>query len=515
MKKVINGNDLYQKMEEAIDLLCKTVKTTLGPIGNNVIIDHSNFSPFITNDGVTIAENISSDDVIINTILELAKEASIKTNENVGDGTTTTLVLLESIFKYGLNLIKEGKKPIILKNELHEELNKIIEYTKIKKRKTTKSDLLNIATNSSNDIEIGKIISEVYNKIKNKNAINIIESDIQTTKVEYLKGYSFETIIASSYFFKNNNELEYNNAKIILTNNELIDINILGEIINEIIKNNDKLIIISKDYDDYFINQILSLNIDNNIDIILLKTPEYGLRTIDILNDISTITNSKIVDNNIFNINCLGNIKRIILNNHTTRLEFSNNTNINKYINKLKTNLNKENLFDYDFISKRISMFKYGCANIYVGGITKTERIEKKMRFEDALCALSTSNNGIIPGSGIILLEISDKLNDKRDIEKLYKYALTKPFEQILINAGLEYQNIHKHIKNNNYNIIYNVKTEKYEDINTTQIIDPYNVLIDSLKNAVSIASILLTTSNLVINEQLNNLNKINDYNEI
>ena len=516
MKKVISGNELYEKMEEAINLLCGTVKTTLGPVGNNVIIDHSSFTPFITNDGVTIAENISSEDEVINTILELAKEASIKTNENVGDGTTTTLVLLESIFKQELDLIKNSKKPIILKQELEIELNKIIEEISIRKRKTNKSDLINIAINSSNDYEIGKLMSEVYSKIKNKNGITIKEYDNPYTKVEYLKGYSFESILSSPYFLKNNIEIVYYNAKILLVNNIIEDINSFGEILNEAINNNINLVIIAKDYDDYVANQLVSLNIDNNVNIILLKLSDYGLRMVNILNDVSLISNAKIIDNNIYNIESLGNVDKIIINNEITRLEFKNNKNINKYVNDLKKELkNIKNSFDYEFINKRIAMFKYGCANIYVGGITKTERIEKKMRFDDALCALSVTNDGSVPGSGIVLLEISDKLNNDTDIEKLFKEALKKPFEQILINAGIDYLEIVNEIRINNYEVLFNVKTNSFENINDTKVIDPYNVLVDSLKNAVSIASMLITTNSLIINEQINNLNKINDYNEI
>ena len=158
MKKVIGNKELKEKMKEAINLLCDTVKITLGPKGNNIIIDHSTFTPFITNDGVTIAMNIESDDEVINTILEIAKEASIKTNENVGDGTTTTLVLLQSIFNNGLKLIEEGKNPIILKKELDEHMLYLKKYIKEKSRKPKKKDLYNIAMTSSNSKELGRIV---------------------------------------------------------------------------------------------------------------------------------------------------------------------------------------------------------------------------------------------------------------------------------------------------------------------------------------------------------------------
>ena len=514
MKKVISGNELYDNMSNAINILCSTVKSTLGPICNNVIIDHSNFSPFITNDGVTIAENITSENEVINTILELAKEASIKTNENVGDGTTTTLVLLESIFNLGLNLIRNGMKPMKLKNDLISELDNIIKDINLKSRKANNKDLINIAINSANDIEIGKIVSDAYSKVKDKNAINIVEYDIPLTRIEYLKGYCFETILASPYFLYNNTEIKYTNSKILLVNSILDDINVLSLIFNEVIKNNNSLIIIANDYEENFINQVLSLKLDNNLNIVLLKTPEYGFKSVDILNDISIITNAKIIDNNDIKFEYLGNINNIVINDEIIRLEFKINNDIRNYINKLKKLL-KHNSTDNEFIKRRISMFKYGTANIYVGGTTKIERIEKKMRYDDALCSLSVTNNGVLPGSGLMLFEISDKIKVDNDIKVIFKDSLKKPFEQILNNAGLDIENIIKIIRDSDYNLLYNVKNNQFENISDTLVLDPTNVVIDSLKNAVSIATMLLTTNSLVINEQLNSLNKITNYTEI
>ena len=166
MKRVISNQELKEKMIIAIDILCNTVKTTLGPKGSNVIIDNSSFSPFITNDGVTIAENIESEDEIINAILEIAKESSIKTNENVGDGTTTTLVLLQSIFKEGQKLIEAGMNPIALKKELNNLLPDLIKFINNKSYLPQDSDLYKIAEISSNSKEIGQIITEAFLKVK-------------------------------------------------------------------------------------------------------------------------------------------------------------------------------------------------------------------------------------------------------------------------------------------------------------------------------------------------------------
>ena len=165
MKRVIMNEELYNCCEEAIDLLCGTVKKTLGPRGSNAIIDHSLFSPFITNDGVTIAKNIESEDERVNTILTLAKEASIKTDEEVGDGTTTTLVLLESIFKNGLEKIKSGKNPHRLKKELDEGTKEIIAKIKEEARIPSEEDYFRVASIAASDEEIGHLVSSVYLKL--------------------------------------------------------------------------------------------------------------------------------------------------------------------------------------------------------------------------------------------------------------------------------------------------------------------------------------------------------------
>lgn len=513
MKKVINGNELREKMKEAIDLLCGTVKTTLGPKGNNVIIDHSTFSPFITNDGVTIAENIESEDPIINTILELAKEASIKTNDTVGDGTTTTLVLLESIFNKGLEIIDNGINPLILKRELDLALKNVVSMIEEKARKTKLRELQMIASVSANDEAIGNLISDVYNKVKIKEAINISEGDSEETKVEYIEGYSFDTMLASSYFLKNS-DIIYNKPYVLLINDYLESIEQIANVLNFIIKENKTLIIIAKDYSDILINEVVSLYLENDIKIVLFKFPLYGTKQISFCEDINTIIEDKVVNtSNLVQINNLHPIKNIRINKDKTTIGFNSNSYTKKHLKLLKKILNN-NEIEKDYLQKRIAMFENGTAEIIVGAPTKLERREKKMRFDDALCAIDSCKLGVLPGSGLTLLEISERLDISNCGNKILKESLIKPLEQIIINGALELSIIDK-IKDNNYKVIYNLNIDDFENIDSTRILDSALVVINSLKNACSIASMLLTTSSLVINEYKNNLNKINEYNEL
>ena len=509
MKKIINGEELYKNMEYAVNLLCNTVKVTLGPKGNNVIIDHSNFSPYITNDGVTIAENIESDDEIVNTILTLAKEASIKTNEMVGDGTTTTLVLLQGIFNEGLKLIRGGVNPIILKKELNESLDKIIDNIKKLSKKPNKKDLLAIANISANDNIIGKNIFDAFTKTKSINAINLVEFDEANDKLEFLKGYRFETLLASNILLENK-ETTLNNSKIIIVDNILNDINEISVIINNILDNKDNLIIIANDYSDLFIENIININMEENIKVILLKSPEYAIKQKEILIDICVITNSRIITNTI-SLNDLGYIKNININNDTTTIYFDSNLNIVKRIEELKKDKNNEQ----SFIDKRIAMFNNTLSNIYIGANTTLERREKKMRYIDSLHAISTSLNGILPGEGLSLLKIQNDLKVLNNGDKTFKSTLDLPFKNIMINSGLDENNIIEQIKKYNYKTTYNTYTNNYENVDNTNILDPTNVVINSIKNATSIASMLLTTSNLIINEYKSSLNKLNNYNEL
>jgi len=512
MKKIVCNEELQIKMSEAINLLCDTVKVTLGPRGNNVIIDHSTFSPFITNDGVTIAENIESEDPVINTILELAKEASIKTNENVGDGTTTTLVLLQSIFNNGLEFVKSNKiNSIILKRELSNALDKVIREIKKKAMIVDENKIIDLVSISANDNEIGKIINEAYKKIENTNGIKIYEGNDVDTKINYLKGYTFETNIASPYYFLNNKDIRLNNAKILLVDNYVNNIEDIANILNQIIIENKNLVIVAKDYSEEFINDIINLNMELDINIYLLKSIMYGKEEKYFYDDLKDITNSVIInDTNNIDLNSMGNIKNITINKEYTNIEFEITENILKKIEDLQSIEE-----DSDFLFKRISMLNKGIVNIVVGAPTITERREKKMRYDDALCALKSIKDGILPGSGLTLLEISNNLENRNIADAILKESLKEPFNTIMTNAGLDKEIIKDKIINNNYKIIYNVNKDKYEDIVNTEVIDSVRVVINCLTNAVSIASMLLTTSSLVINEYQNNLQKENNYNEL
>ena len=515
MKKVITGEELYDCEEQAIELLCGTVKKTLGPRGSNAIINHSLMSPFITNDGVTIARNIESEDERINTILTLAKEASIKTDETVGDGTTTTLVLLESIFKSGLAKIKDGINPHILKNELDNALESVLDKIKKESKIPTEENYYDIASIASSDQNIGKMITSLYLKVGS--AIKIEESSSNKTNTKIINGYSFEPILASPYFFNNTNEITYKNCLILIMTKEVNEIEEISEIINYTIEKRIPLVILATDYSEEVINEVLSLNFNKITNVTLLKLPEYGLHQMDVLKDLEIISKAKIVKaTDELSLNNLGKCEEIKITKDLVII--SNNLkseSIKKHINKLKERVKTtDDDFELEFLNNRLAKLTNGIGMIYVGATTTTEAREKKMRFDDALCALKSATNGIIPGSGLILLKIKENLEAKNNGSTILKEALDKPFMQILENVGVNPNDIYNKIKENNFNVIYNALENKLEPISKTKVIDPTNVVVATLKNAVSIAGMLLTTSSLIINEFKEN-NNYNINNEI
>lgn len=508
MKKVITGKELYDCEEKAIALLCGTVKKTLGPRGSNAIIDHSLMNPFITNDGVTIARNIESEDERINTLLTLAKEASIKTDETVGDGTTTTLVLLESLFKSGLAKIKDGLNPYLLKNELDEALENIIEEIKKESKTPTEENYYNIASIAASNKNIGKLITRMYLKVGS--AIKIEESKTSETYTKIINGYSFEPLLASPYFFNNTNEIIYKNSLILIMLKEVNEIGEISEIINYTIEKRIPLVILATDYTEEVINEVLSLNLSKITNVTLLKLPEYGLHQMEVLKDLEIISNAKIAkSSDELSLNNLGKCEEIKITKELATI--NNNLQskvIKRHINNLKEKISTiDDDFELEFQSNRLSKLTNGIGIIYVGATTTTEAREKKMRFDDAFCALNCAANGIIPGSGLILLKIKENLEAKNNGSIILKEALDKPFMQILENVGINPSNIYNKIKASDFNIIYNVFENKFETISKTKVIDPTTVVITSLKNAVSIAGMLLTTTSLIINEQQESIN--------
>ncbi len=496
MQKVIKGKELDNYILNAITLLSDAVKTTLGPNGNNCIINESNFSPYITNDGATIANAITDENEITNTILTLIKEAALKTDSDVGDGTTTTICLLESIYKNSIHYITSKNDTLKLKEELENSSQKIIAMLNNKSKIPNNKDLEKIASISANDEKIGKLITKFYLELNKSNNIKLMENTTSNKDFTInIPGFFIENTIASTYFIKEK-ELTIKKPITVLYNKDITDTCELEQIIYDANIKNKDLIIMANSYTDNVINDILAINYEQVNKIILLNNPEYGTKRITIIEDLNIITNAKKIDNYY-----IGSIKEFKYTSENITFIYDFNNQLNEYIKKIKIELaNEKDEFEQEFIKTRLSKLTNTYGIIYIGGITKLERREKKMRFTDALSAINAAAKGILPGSSLPFYQISEELIIENTADKILKEALKAPLIQILNNSNTDYQNILKKIKDNNYQILYNAKNKTFESIADTNVLDSILVLNSALKNAISIASLLLTTSHLIIN---------------
>lgn len=517
MKKIVNGKVLQDKMREAINLLCDTVKCTLGPKGCNVLIDHTSFNPFITNDGVTIAESIESDDEVINAILEIAKESSIKTNNVVGDGTTTTLVILQCLFNMCLDLINDGVNPMVLKKELDNSLENVLSLLEREKLDVNDDIIYNVARISSNDDDIARVVSDVFSKIPYKEAISVREVDEPVISVDYLSGYSFTSVLASLLLLKDESCLSYENCLVLIIDDVLSDLENISPILNDVFNSNKCLVIVANDFSSVVVNNVVSYVLNGELNCLLVKVNEYGLRQRIVEKDLEIISGAKIVNSEMdVSVHSLGVLKKVFVTKDEIRMDFDYNDSISNYVlnvsNELK-NLNDEYL--REFYLKRLSMFDSGCAVVSIGAYTKVELREKRMRLDDALSSVYSSSDGVLIGGGITLLKVSNSINSSDKVFKIWKKSLEMPFVQLMSNSGVQYELVKEKLLRENFNLVYNVSNDSFEKIKETYVIDSYKVVVNSIVNACSIAKMLITTSSLIINEKVNNLNKVNEYGDI
>lgn len=482
MKKVIGPDELKIKIKEALELLCDTVSKTLGPSGNNILLDTKDLAPFITNDGVTIASSISSSDEATKALLEIIKEASMKTNEMVGDGTTTTLVLLKAIYDLGLKEIEKGTSLYNLKKIWHEELKKILDEIEQKSRKPTANDLYQIAYSACNDEVLSKVSVETILKVKTKNAIKILASKTKETYFDYVNGYVLNSFLSHEYFLNGDDKIAITHPYVLIYKGFLNSLEEISSMINPLLKDKESIILMTEGYSKELKETCLSLYYEKKVYIYLLELPTYDSMLFELYKDLESLLN--------FNDD-ISRLKEVVFTREETIL-FSNQDT-----NKRKEELEKEILmchsnYQKEDLQRRLSMLETGLCTIYVGGYTEVEIKEKIMRLEDALCSLEVSFYGVNIGSGVTLYQIK-----KENKNLLLSEILDIPLKQIILNNGISSTELEKHLKQNE---IYNFTIEKWEDMNLTNVLDATKVCTISLQNAFSIALMFLNLSFLVIN---------------
>ena len=521
-KKLSFDEEGREKLLNGISTIAKAVKSTLGPLGKTVLIESQNHTHgiTITKDGVTVAKSIDLEDSVENLAVKMMKEAADRTATSAGDGTTTAIVLTEAIIKEGMQLQK--REPLINTTELIRDINKlsdkvIIELNKASKKVTGKR-LKDVATiSANNDHKLGKMIANAYAELGKDGVLTVENSKTEDTYYEITKGIKIDRGYTSKLFINNhrNDECILDDVYILITDMEITNILQIESVLKPIINQNKKLLIIGNCAQNV-INTLAANVMQNNLKLCNIIPPSFGYKRNELLSDISLATGAKYFSESLgdnlgmLNMQDLGHADKIIVGKDKTVIVKDNEENIDiqDRIEELKVQRDNSNIKkDKDFVSERIALLTGGVGVIYVGGNSDIEQKEKFDRIEDSVCAVrSALDEGILPGGGIALLRAGEKLGDGHAADVLYG-ALCAPIEQILSNAGEDIKEVRDnvcHCADVPYNHGYDVKNKKYGDMYKLGIIDPAKVTKNALKNAVSVATTILSTNAIVTMKRKN-----------
>ena len=523
-KQLVFGEDARKKLKVGIDVVANAVATTLGPKGRNVAIDKKYGSPTITHDGVTVAKEIELPDPFENMGAQLLKEASAKTNDIAGDGTTTSTVLAHAIVTEGLKSLAAGANPMLLKRGIETASKAVSED--IRKQAievTSKDDIANVATVSAQDTHIGTLIADVMDKVGKDGVITVEESKGLEFETEYVEGMQFDRGYISPYFITDNVKMESNipDPYILIYDKKISAAQDLVPLLEKMVQTGKRdLVIIAEDIDGEALATLVLNKLRGMLNVLAVKAPGFGDRRKAMLQDIATLTGASVISEetgrklDTATLADLGRCEKVISDKDNTTIVGGKGDNdaIKARIDQIRIEIDKTTSdYDREKLYERLAKLSGGVAIIRVGAATETELKEKKHRVEDALSATRAAvEQGIVPGGGVALLNAQSKVQGlKSDIDdeqtgiNIVRKALEVPMRKIVENAGKDgsviVANIRSQQKSKRSNRIgYNVLTDKYIDMVEGGVSDPAKVTRGALENAASIAAMILTTEALI-----------------
>lgn len=520
-KKILNSTEAREKLLNGVQKLASCVKITLGPKGRNVVLERLYAPPLITNDGVTIAREIELEDKFENLGASIVKESAIKTNDIAGDGTTTATILSESIIEQGISALNDGVSPILLNNGIKKATDAVLKHIESTSRKIdTKEDLSHVATISAGREDIGELIADTLFKVGPDGAVTISESNTTKTHATFVEGLEFDRGYTSPYMVTNSEKMiaEYTNAYILVTDNKISSLQELLPILEHLSATGRALLIIADDYDQEALSGLVVNKLRGNLNCIAVKSPLFGEKRKQFLEDISIITGANFITHDAgmslasATIEDLGSAKNIIVSKDSTLIIGGNGEKdkIEERKNSLRAQLAKSEGYDKDKIEERLAKLSGGVAVINVGANSEIELKELKLRIEDALSAAKAARKeGVVAGGGIALLsslKVLDNLQVPSDEQigvDIVRNAITQPLLQILKNAGVDGLSVIENLqKNNSFSYGYDARTNTFLDMFEAGIIDPALVTKSALISACSVATTLLTTECVIIDQQ-------------
>ena len=529
-KKILYQDNARRALEKGMKIMVEAVSITLGPKGRNVVLERPYGSPQIVNDGVTIAKEINLKDHIENTGVSLIRQAAAKTNDVAGDGTTTATVLAYAMVKEGLKNVAAGANPISIKLGMEKAtqylVNQITEFAQPVEDIQSIEQVASIS--AGNDSFIGTLIANALDKVGKEGVISLEEGKGIKTELEITEGMKLEKGFISPYFITNTEKMEvsYENPLILLTDKKitLVQQDLLP-ILEQITKTKRPLLIIAENVEKEALATLILNKLRGIINVVAIRAPSFGELRKLILEDIAILTNGTVItqdaglslDN--VQLNLFGQARRIIINKDSTTIVADNTEKeikmrceqLRKQLNMVETAYEKEKLQD------RIAKLSGGIAVIKVGAVTETEMRDKKLRLEDAINATRAAvEEGIVPGGGATLAHLSENLvlwakNNLKEDELvgalIISRSIVAPLKRIVENAGVNGAVIVEQVQQQNFEIGYDAAKNECIDMYKAGIIDPAKVTRSGLQNATSIASMILTTECIIV-DQSENLNE-------
>jgi chaperonin GroEL len=518
-KEMKFGEDARARLKEGVDTLANTVKATLGPKGRNVIVDKKFGPPQVNSDGVTIAKEIDLEDSFANMGAQLLKEASKKTNDDAGDGTTTSTVLAQAIISEGFKNVAAGADPMALKRGMEKAMDTI--RTSIVAQSTPvqdKAQISNVAVLSSHDEEMGTLIADVMDKVGKDGVITVDESKSLSYETDFVEGMNIDRGFLSPYFVTNAERQEsiLDNPYILITGQKISAVSDLLPVLEKVLQTKKNILVIAEDIEGEALATLVVNRLRGTLNCCAVKAPGFGDRRKAMLEDIAILTGGTVISEEVgrkldsVNLDDLGTCSQVVIKkDDTTFVGGSGSADaIKGRLGEISVQI-EETTSDYDRekLQERQAKLSGGVAILRVGAATEIEMKEKKQRMEDALEATrSAVEEGIVPGGGTVLIKTSSELSslktgdsDEQTGVDILRKALLEPIKVIASNSGFEGAVILEKVsgsKAKNYG--FDAYEEKYGDMAVMGIVDPAKVTRAAIENAVSVAGMILTTEALI-----------------
>ncbi len=521
-KQILYSIEARDALKKGIDAVANAVKVTLGPRGRNVVLEKKFGAPLVTNDGVTIAKEIELPDPYENMGAQLVKEVSTKTNDVAGDGTTTATVLAQALVTEGIKNVTAGANPMSLKRGMQKACDIVVEEIKKNSKPVEEAHIAKVASISANNDEvIGNLIAEAMHDVGKDGVITLEESKTIENSVKVVKGMQFDRGYISPYFAirSENGVVNFDDAFILIYDKKISSMKPLVPILEKVLQMQKAMLIIAEDVEGEALTTLVVNMLQSSLKVCAVKAPGFGDRRKDMLGDIAALTGGRVISEELgmtlekVELSDLGRAKRITIDKENTTIsegagsEEARETRIKAIRSAISTATSD---YDKEKLQERLAKLSNGVAIISVGAATEVELKEKKMRAEDALAATRAAvEEGIIPGGGVTLIHAAKALENFKSNDsdeelgaKIVLNAVKYPLRQIAENAGEDGNVIIYKLQQEAWGMGFNAQTLQIINMIDAGIIDPAKVVRAALQNAVSVASLVLTTETLVAEEK-------------